>query len=94
MKYGFQTGSTENSRVSRLNSSMIFLDENPDLKKRLISVSYSSYTGRIMPRKSRLKKTAAELPPSQVEYLSVAYLENDLTPGQFDDLNQNIDQRQ
>jgi hypothetical protein len=70
-----------------------FLDQNPDLKEEaeFLSISHLVPANNTYPGKDRLKKTAAELPASQVEYLSVAYLENDLTPGQLDDLKQNID---
>jgi len=69
-----------------------FLDQNPDLKEEaeFLSISHLVPGNSTYPGKNRLKKTAAEFPASQVEYLSVAYLENDLTPGQFDDLKQNI----
>ena len=72
----------------------IFLNENPDLKAEAEFLSHSHLIPgyESCPRKSLLKRTVAELHPSQVEYLSVAYLEKDLTPEQFDDLRQNIDQ--
>lgn len=71
-----------------------FLASNPDLKEEAESLSMTTLSpgNRSFPGKDLLKKTARELNPSQVEYLSVAYLENDLSPEQSDDLKQKIDQ--
>jgi hypothetical protein len=65
-----------------------FLDENPDIRaevEQLSSVRLSpvekSFSG-----KNDLRKTAADLSASQVEYLSVAFLENDISHEQLADL--------
>jgi hypothetical protein len=71
-----------------------FMAENPDLKEEIENLSaFYLVPGSIpCPRKSRLKKTAADLPLAQIEYLSVAYLERDITPEQKDDLMEKIHQ--
>ena len=57
-----------------------------------------SFDARLKPhdfsfkRKDDLKKTVADLSDSQVEYLSVAYLENDLSAGQLTELKENLRQ--
>ena len=82
-------GNLDEARTEQL---MAFLDENPDLKEEADSLSLT----RISPgtiktvEKENLKKNASELPPSQIEYLSVAYLENDLSDAQIKDLKDNI----
>jgi hypothetical protein len=76
----------------RTRQLMDFLDENPDLKEEADSLSMSS----LEPDKNAsflkkgLKKTASDLPLSQVEYLSIAYLENDLSRDRQKDLEENI----
>jgi hypothetical protein len=84
-------GNLNDIRVEQL-----LLDENPDLKEELndlaivrlnpYDVSFSN--------KSHLKKTAADLSESQSEYLSVAYLENDLSSDQKEDLMEIIEKDQ
>lgn len=66
-----------------------FLDQNPDLKDEADSLSLTTLSPekRSFEAKRLLKKTATELSPSQVEYLSVAYLEQDISSGQLEDLN-------
>lgn len=73
---------------------MAFLDENPDIKEESdffamahLSVGKIFFTG-----KEELKKNASELTAGQVEFLSVAYLENDLNKNQEADLNQCLGQ--
>jgi len=70
-----------------------FLDQNPDLKEEAESLSVASLNKELTlcPDKESLKRSASELPLSQVEYLSVAFLENDITEGQMADLQMNID---
>lgn len=81
-----------NLNEARTEQLMAFLDENPDLKEEADSLSLT----RICPdnnrtlEKKNLKKSSSELPFSQIEYLSVAYLENDLTDAQIKDLKENI----
>jgi hypothetical protein len=82
-------GNLDEERTQQL---MAFLDENPDLKEEAESLSVT----RLEPErngamlKNRLKKTPSQLPLSQVEYLSIAYLENDLSNEQIKDLKENI----
>jgi len=73
---------------------MAFLNENPDLKEEADSLA----AARLLPkkdksfRKDQLKKTTADLSSSQIEYLSVAYLENDLSASQVKELEENLSQ--
>jgi len=69
---------------------MAFLGENPDLRKEADSLLHSLITSgnAIYPDKEDLKKNISEFPLSQVEYLSVAYLENEISPEQMSDLEQ------
>jgi hypothetical protein len=70
----------------------LFLSDNPDIKDeydeltmvRLIS------SGKPFHQKSNLKKTTADLPESQFEYLCAAFLENDLSSEQAAELIQII----
>ena len=66
-----------------------FLDRNPELKEEAESLLFTIITpeNRQFPHKDLLKKRAVDLDTTQVEYLSVAYLEDDLSPGQLEDLN-------
>jgi hypothetical protein len=83
-------GNMDDIRVEQL---LHFLDENPDLKEELNDLAIV----RLNPydisfsNKSHLKKTAADLSESQSEYLSVAYLENDLSSDQKEDLMEIIE---
>ncbi len=67
-----------------------FLDENPDLKEETELLTKAQIP--VMPgefdRKDLLKRNASQLPESQIEYLSVAYLENDITSEQKEDLDE------
>jgi hypothetical protein len=80
-------GKLEKSGIGML---MAFLEANPDIKEEAESLSLSRLaSGNIVfPAKDDLKKTISELPFSQIEYLSVAYLENDITPVQLSELEQ------
>jgi hypothetical protein len=82
-------GNLDEVRTEQL---MAFLDENPDLREEADSLSVTRLEAdkNASPLKYRLKKTASDLPLSQVEYLSVAYLENDLSDEQIIDLKENI----
>ena len=66
----------------------IFLDENPDLKKEFHDLSLINLkpVEKLLPHKDHLKKSIADISGSQFEYLSVAYLENDLSSGQQTEL--------
>jgi hypothetical protein len=72
---------------------MAFLGENPDIREEAdslmlasISPASDSFTG-----KEKLQRSSADIITAQVEYLSAAYLEGDLSTEQEDDLRQNID---
>lgn len=71
----------------------LFLEENPDIKEEYdeptilrLSSSMESFL-----HKNNLKKTTATLPESQLEYLCIASLENDLSPEQMAELKEIID---
>src|SRR4030042_2036989 len=82
-------GNLDEARTEQLRA---FLDENPDLREEADSLSLT----RIVPEngpsiaKSMLKKSPKDLPLPQIEFLSVAYLENDLSAEQIKDLKENI----
>jgi len=69
-----------------------FLNANPDLKEEVSETGLpvldkkdTAFMG-----KPGLKKTAGELPLSQVEFLSTAFLENDINTAQLNDLEESI----
>ena len=70
-----------------------FLEDNPDLKEEFNGLTFI----RLNPvndsfaDKGHLKKTYSDLSTSQFEYLSIAYLENDLSPEQKDELKEITD---
>ncbi len=70
-----------------------FLNENPDLKDESDELSAFSLNPATdsFPGKNRLKKTAVEMHSSHFEFLSVGYLENDLTTEQISELKEVID---
>src|SRR4030042_723994 len=82
-------GNLDEARTEQL---MAFLHENPDLREEADSLSITRLApeNRSSMAKNLLKKTPSELHCSQVEYLSVAYLENDLSDEQIKDLKENI----
>lgn len=77
---------------ARSGGLMEFLEENPDLKEEFDSLAVT----RLAPgefsfsQKEKLTRSASELPVSQIEFLSVACLEKDITPKQLSDLEINI----
>jgi hypothetical protein len=73
---------------------LCFLKENPDLKEEFdeLATFRLNPSGKSFSAKDRLKKTPAALSDSQFEYLSVAYLENDLSSEQQTDLKESIKQ--
>ncbi len=84
-------GKLDNEQVELL---MAFIDENPDLKEEADSLAItllSPQKGKSF-KKDLLKKVPADLPPSQIEYLSVAYLENDLSASHIKELKENLSQ--
>jgi hypothetical protein len=72
---------------------LAFLEENPDIREEADSISFNRLASATdhFTKKEDLRRSPADLTSSQIEYLSVAYLENDLSGGQLADLNQNID---
>jgi hypothetical protein len=67
---------------------LLFLSRNPALNEdfnELVAVTLKS-SGNSFPDKEHLKKSTADLSFSQFEYLSVAFLENDLSSGQQTEL--------
>ncbi|HOP59760.1 MAG TPA: hypothetical protein PLR52_10120 [Bacteroidales bacterium] len=82
-------GKLSQSEVEQLLS---FLEENQDIleKTELAGCECLSVNPVSMPGKDKLKRSAEEINRSQIEYLSVAFLENDITPGQLTDLEQNL----
>jgi hypothetical protein len=66
----------------------LFLDENPDLKKEAESLSLSTLQPSpvTFENKHKLKKSPADLDRTQLEYLAVAWLENDLNEQQANEL--------
>ncbi len=82
-------GNLDEIRTEQL---MAFLEENPDLREEADSLLLT----RLVPEnkgslaKEPLKRTPSELEHYQIEYLSVAYLENDLSDEQIKDLKENI----
>jgi hypothetical protein len=78
-----------NLTVEQREHFMIFLEQNPDLKEEAdsLSLTFLSPGKRSFEPKGLLKKSPADLHPTQVEYLSVAHLEDDISPGQLEDLN-------
>jgi len=82
-------GTLSQSEVDKL---MLFLEKNPDIREEAesMTLTHLSPGQSNMPGKEILRKSAYELHPSQIEYLSVAYLENDLTEEQLNDLRDNI----
>ena len=72
---------------------LAFLEENPDIREEADSISWTRLASATdqFSKKEDLRRSPADLTSSQIEYLSVAYLENDLLEGQLADLNQNID---
>jgi hypothetical protein len=81
-----------NLSSDQIETVMSFLEINPDIKAEFDEMSSLS----IKPQetnflnKEKLKKSLRELSISQFEYLSIAYLENDLRPAQLNELNEII----
>ncbi|MFH0841738.1 MAG: hypothetical protein V1903_03860 [Bacteroidota bacterium] len=82
-------GNLDEARTEQL---MLFLEENPDLKEEADSLSLAKLDPdmNISVMKSGLKRNPADLPVSQVEYLSIAFLENDLSAAQAGELKESI----
>ena len=82
-------GILDQAQVEQL---MLFLDENPDIREEADSLALTTLSPEksLLSGKDSLRKTTSELTTSQIEFLSVAYLENDLSPDNLVDLKQNI----
>ena len=70
-----------------------FLTANPDLKDEFdeLTIFRLKPQDQHFPDKRNLKKTISNLSVQQLDYLSVAYLENDLTTAQKDDFKTSIE---
>ncbi|NMD03479.1 MAG: hypothetical protein GYA71_09430 [Bacteroidales bacterium] len=82
-------GALDNSQTEQL---MAFLEENPDIREEAESLSLSRLSVHQvhMPGKNEMKRSVKDLIESQIELLSVAYLENDLKAEQIEELNRNL----
>ena len=82
-------GTLEKAQVEQLLS---FLEENPDLKEEAESLSLAQLSPlNTNPSRIKIKeKSFSDLPGSQIEYLSVAYLEKDISAEQNDELQGNL----
>lgn len=71
-----------------------FLEQNPDIKEEAESLMFSRLSPYQypMPDKNEMKRSLNDLTPSQFEFLSVAYLENDLKPDQLEEINQYLEE--
>jgi hypothetical protein len=72
----------------------LFLKDNPDLKEEFEELATFRLNSPEISfqYKNQLKKTSHDLSESQLEYLSVAYLENDLSDEEKKDLLESIEQ--
>jgi hypothetical protein len=82
-------GNLDETRTRELTD---FLEENPDLNEEFDSLAalYLPPDTVRFPAKEKLYKSVSELALPQVEYLSVATLEKDITPEQMAELELNI----
>jgi hypothetical protein len=85
----WQDGNLTDIQVKQLQC---FLNENPDLKEEFDELNpfRLNPTGNSFSHKNNLIKTSANLSDTQFEYLSVAYLENDLSSHQQEELKEII----
>ncbi|TAL63168.1 MAG: hypothetical protein EPN88_12625, partial [Bacteroidetes bacterium] len=82
-------GNLNNSQVEQIK---LFLHENPDLSDEfdnLADITIKPFAGSFR-NKGRLKKSAADIPVYQFEYLCVGYLEKDLPEDQVTELKEII----
>jgi len=84
-------GNLNDSQIEQLE---LFLKENPYLKEEFeeLTTFRLSSPETLFQHKNQLKKTSRDLSESQLEFLSVAYLENDLSPEEKKDLLESVDQ--
>lgn len=82
-------GNLDKNQIEKL---MEFLDENTDIREEAFSFSSSLLepSGESYLKKASLKKEASDIDSSQIEFLSVAWLEKDISPGQEADLFESI----
>ncbi len=68
----------------------LFLKDNPDLKEELHSLAFLKLKpgDAAFPGKDRIRKSVQDYSDSQIEYLSIAYLENDLSAEKISDLKE------
>ena len=81
---------------AQVDQLMSFIKENPDLKEEADFLSFSHLSSsKDQPSRINIKeKTPSEIPHSQIEYLSVAYLEKDMSPDQIAELQENLAENQ
>lgn len=72
----------------------LFLNENPDLREEFEELNSFNLKPPVksFPRKEIIKKSIADLSHSQFEYLSVGYLENDLSDEQQSEIEEVLEQ--
>ena len=72
---------------------MLFLQMNPCFKEEFDDLSSIILEAPLSPFKNKdfLKRSLHEIPPSQLEYLSVAFLENDISADQRSELKEIIE---
>jgi hypothetical protein len=83
-------GNLSDHQIDQLKS---FLNENPGLKEEFDELNTISLkpSDKSFPDKNNLKKSSADLPGSQFDYLCVTCLEKDLSDLQRSELNEIID---
>jgi hypothetical protein len=83
-------GNLNDSQIKQLE---LFLKENPDLKDEFEELTTFRLNSpkTLFQHKNQLKKTSRDLSESQLDYLSVAYLENDLSPEDKTELLESIE---
>jgi hypothetical protein len=80
-------GNLNNSQVVQLN---LFLDENPDLREEFNDLTHSKLLSPdiLFKKKENLKKSPSDISQAQFEYLCAAYLENDLSISQKEEIDE------
>ena len=82
----------ENLSDIQIEQLQLFLRDNPDLKEEFeeLTTFRLNPSERSFTNKSRLQKSPSDLSETQFEYLSVAYLENDISADQQAELKEKI----
>lgn len=85
----FLDGNLSKAGISEL---MKFLDANPDLNEEFDNLTLTRLSGGpgYFTRKENLLRSPSDITRSQIEYLSVASLENDITTDEMADLELNL----